>query len=79
MVKYINSRDAAFALERGYSLPQIEEAVTRQVKHSGEVKIQIKRNVKVGVLRPVLQSGSHWDRCSVLSLVGLKPQRGDNL
>ena len=29
--------------------------------------------VKVGVLRPVQQPGSYWDRSSVLPLVGLEP------
>ena len=29
--------------------------------------------VKVGVLRPVQQPGSYWDRSSELPLVGLKP------
>ena len=28
---------------------------------------------KVGVLRPVQQPGSYWDRSSELPLVGLKP------
>ena len=34
--------------------------------------------VKVGVLRPVQQPGSYWDRSSELPLVGLEP-RGDSL
>ena len=29
--------------------------------------------VKVGVLRPVQQPGSYWDRSSELTLVGLEP------
>ena len=29
--------------------------------------------VKVGILRPVQQPGSYWDRSSELSLVGLEP------
>ena len=29
--------------------------------------------VKVGVLRPVQQPGSYWDRSSALPLVGLEP------
>ena len=29
--------------------------------------------VKVGVLRPVQQLGSYWDRSSELPLVGLEP------
>ena len=29
--------------------------------------------VKVGVLRPVQQPGSYWDRSSELPLVGLEP------
>ena len=35
----------------------------------GEVKLK----VKVGVLRPVQQPGSYWDRSSELPLVGLEP------
>ena len=31
------------------------------------------RKVKVGVLRPVQQPGSCWDRSSELPLVGLEP------
>ena len=30
--------------------------------------------VKVGVLRPVQQPGSYWDRSSELPLVGLEPK-----
>ena len=29
--------------------------------------------IKVGVLRPVQQTGSYWDRSSELPLVGLEP------
>ena len=36
-------------------------------KHCNYVK------VKVGVLRPVQQPGSYWDRSSELPLVGLEP------
>ena len=32
-----------------------------------------KVKVKVGVLRPVQQPGSYWDRSSELPLVGLEP------
>ena len=32
-----------------------------------------KSKVKVGVLRPVQQPGSYWDRSSELPLVGLEP------
>ena len=32
-----------------------------------------KVKVKVGVLRPVQQLGSYWDRSSELPLVGLEP------
>ena len=35
--------------------------------------IQSKVKVKVGVLRPVQQPGSYWDRSSELPLVGLEP------
>ena len=35
--------------------------------------IYIKTKVKVGVLRPVQQPGSYWDRSSELPLVGLEP------
>ena len=31
------------------------------------------KKVKVGVLRPVQQPGSYWDRSSELPLVGLEP------
>ena len=31
------------------------------------------QKVKVGVLRPVQQPGSYWDRSSELPLVGLEP------
>ena len=33
----------------------------------------LKTKVKVGVLRPVQQPGSYWDRSSELPLVGLEP------
>ena len=33
----------------------------------------IRTKVKVGVLRPVQQPGSYWDRSSELPLVGLEP------
>ena len=33
----------------------------------------LKVKVKVGVLRPVQQPGSYWDRSSELPLVGLEP------
>ena len=33
----------------------------------------VKDKVKVGVLRPVQQPGSYWDRSSELPLVGLEP------
>ena len=35
--------------------------------------ITLKVKVKVGVLRPVQQPGSYWDRSSELPLVGLEP------
>ena len=34
---------------------------------------KVKVGVKVGVLRPVQQPGSYWDRSSELPLVGLEP------
>ena len=51
------------------------EVILFCLKHSGRlfyfcgVLIQI----KVGVLRPVQQPGSYWDRSSELPLVGLEP------
>ena len=33
----------------------------------------MQKKVKVGVLRPVQQPGSYWDRSSELPLVGLEP------
>ena len=33
----------------------------------------LEAKVKVGVLRPVQQPGSYWDRSSELPLVGLEP------
>ena len=33
----------------------------------------LRSKVKVGVLRPVQQPGSYWDRSSELPLVGLEP------
>ena len=38
-----------------------------------------KVKVKVGVLHPINQPGSYWDRFSTLSLVCLEPHRGDSL
>ena len=35
--------------------------------------VAIDKKVKVGVLRPVQQPGSYWDRSSELPLVGLEP------
>ena len=35
--------------------------------------ISQRSKVKVGVLRPVQQPGSYWDRSSELPLVGLEP------
>ena len=35
--------------------------------------------VKVGVLHPVQQPWSYWERSSVLPLLGSHPCRGDNL
>ena len=43
------------------------------MKFSGNVNNGIKSKVKVGVLRPVKQPGSYWDRSSALPLVGLEP------
>ena len=37
------------------------------------VKSYQRSKVKVGVLRPVQQPGSYWDRSSELPLVGLEP------
>ena len=40
---------------------------------SGLFNSLAKVKVKVGVLRPVQQPGSYWDRSSELPLVGLEP------
>ena len=40
---------------------------------TGGVLPNVKTKVKVGVLRPVQQPGSYWDRSSELPLVGLEP------
>ena len=37
------------------------------------LNITMHTEVKVGVLRPVQQPGSYWDRSSELPLVGLEP------
>ena len=34
--------------------------------------------VKLGVLRPVQQLGSYWDRFSGLPVVGVEPDRGNS-
>ena len=36
-------------------------------------KSSLRSKFKVGVLRPVQQPGSYWDRSSELPLVGLEP------
>ena len=36
-------------------------------------KLKISSKLKVGVLHPVQQPGTYWDRSSALSLVGIKP------
>ena len=41
--------------------------------HKDKFKIMWVTKVKVGVLRPVQQPGSYWDRSSELPLVGLEP------
>ena len=48
--------------------------VTWQVWVTGmSLTNRMKVKVKVGVLRPVQQPGSYWDRSSELPLVGLEP------
>ena len=42
-------------------------------KNNGQTRPKIPYKVKVGVLRPVQQPGSYWDRSSELPLVGLEP------
>ena len=37
------------------------------------IQKKVSRKTKVGVLRPVQQPGSYWDRSSELPLVGLEP------
>ena len=44
-----------------------------QKKVKAEEKVNLLHKVKVGVLRPVQQPGSYWDRSSELPLVGLEP------
>ena len=39
----------------------------------GQISACLRTKVKVGVLRPVQQPGSYWDRSSELPLVGLEP------
>ena len=44
--------------------------------HSSVISLNFQKclfKVKVGVLRPVQQPGSYWDRSSELPLVGLEP------
>ena len=42
------------------------------IRRPGAMALNILK-VKVGVLRPVQQPGSYWDRSSELPLVGLEP------
>ena len=56
----------------------VDSADTLWVKNFVEIALscsvsEIKVKVKVGVLRPVQQPGSYWDRSSELPLVGLEP------
>ena len=44
------------------------------VKQMTEIKyLLVTVKVKVGILRPVQQTGSYWDRSPALSLLGLEP------
>ena len=43
---------------------------------AGQLSVSLNCKFKVGVLRPVQQPGSYWDRSSALPLVGLEPTEG---
>ena len=45
----------------------------RNMWHDSRLLTGLRTKVKVGVLRPVQQPGSYWDRSSELPLVGLEP------
>ena len=46
---------------------------TQFLTNGSNIKMSQSQRVKVGVLRPVQQPGSYWDRSSELPLVGLEP------
>ena len=64
---------------KDYLFYQLENSVTKVKKnnflfHNALLQIAVTLiKVKVGVLRPVQQPGSYWDRSSELPLVGLEP------
>ena len=51
----------------------VQLCLTGKLLFSFLVLDQFILKVKVGVLRPVQQPGSYWDRSSELPLVGLEP------
>ena len=55
-----------FALKMPPFISLIEKAFVEHINQGWS-------KVKVGVLRPVQQPGSYWDRSSALPLVGLEP------
>ena len=59
-------------LQRLHSLDTLWVENFDEITLSRTVK-EIEAKVKVGVLRPVQQPGSYWDRSSELPLVGLEP------
>ena len=51
------------------NMPVLFKEITKLIEVFNYTKVK----VKVGVLRPVQQPGSYWDRSSELPLVGLEP------
>ena len=62
-------------LKRKSSLMKAVEDKRRKSsgKDTTAIEESVTKLVKVGVLRPVQQPGSYWDRSSELPLVGLEP------
>ena len=50
-----------------------EQLIIKDIDFYGDQRGPSNVKVKVGVLRPVQQPGSYWDRSSELPLVGLEP------
>ena len=59
-------------LQRLHSLDTLWVENFDEIALSRTIK-EIEAKVKVGVLHPVQQPGSYWDRSSELPLVGLEP------